>query len=433
MNADDRTLIPGHEPTLLMPAPGGQATVVMKRPAVPRSVSPAAGVELQRLVAGINPVLGAAGPLLGLVSQLRTTPAHDDPPGLRLQLVEWVGQFEAIAAANGVPRPKVSAARYVLCSFIDEVISGTPWGAGCGWASHPLLQEYHEERWGGEKAFQLLERLGQDAAINTDLLELFYVCLQLGFEGRYHGVPNGRAQLDAIAARVLEVIRPAGEASAARTLSLRWEGVPTRGRGDVSMLPLWVLPVVGAAVLIGLWLAFNMRLDALAAPVFRQIHAAPAVLRVEPHATQVKPRLAGPLSADIERHALQVLDDVQRSVVTLPADALFVPGSAQIDTRQQELLGRVAQALKDHPGQIAVIGHTDNAPLASLQFPSNWHLSRERAQAVQAALVQQGVRADRLRAEGRADAEPLVPNHGPLERARNRRIEIELRLPRPEE
>src|SRR5256885_13156814 len=104
MNADDRTLIPGHEPTLLMPAPGGQATVVMKRPAVPRSVSPAAGVELQRLVAGINPVLGAAGPLLRLVGQLRTTPAPDDPPGLRLQLRAWGGQLRATPAAHARPR-----------------------------------------------------------------------------------------------------------------------------------------------------------------------------------------------------------------------------------------------------------------------------------------------------------------------------------------
>ena len=67
-----------------------------------------------------------------------------------------------------------------------------------------------------------------------------------------------------------------------------------------------------------------------------------------------------------------------------------------------------------------------------LQFPSNWHLSRERAQAVRSALIQQGVRAERLRAEGRADAEPLVPNDSAAARSRNRRIEIELRLPRPD-
>ena len=221
MSTDDRTLIQDHEPTILMPRPGGQATVVTPRVAAAQGAKPSAGVELQRLVAGINPLLGAAGTLIALVAQLRTTSSHDDPAGLRRQLLDWVAEFEALAAAAGVVRPKISAARYILCTFIDEVIAQTPWGAEGAWAERTLLQEFHEEAWGGEKAFQLLERLGQDAPINEDVLELFYVCLRLGFEGRYRGMPNGRAQLDAIAARVLDVIRPAKDAASARTLSLR--------------------------------------------------------------------------------------------------------------------------------------------------------------------------------------------------------------------
>jgi len=431
MNADERTLIQGHEPTILMPAPGGQATVAMKR-TVTRPGAPSAGVELQRLVAGLNPLLGAASVLLGLVPQLRATTTHDDPAGLRKQLLEWMAQFESVAAANGVPRPKITAARYVLCTFIDEVILQTPWGAGSGWNERNLLHEFHEERWGGEKAFQLLERLGQDAATNADLLELFYVCLQLGFEGRYRDAPNGRAQLDAIAARVLEVVRPKDTGSP-RTLALSWQGVPTPARDDVSVLPLWVLVAVGAAIVLGLWLALNARLDDAARPVFRAIHAAPAALRIERHADNAKPRLASLLQADVQRGAVQVTDDAQRSVVRIPADTLFVPGSAQVDAKHVELLVHVAQALKDLPGQIAVIGHTDDAPVASLQFPSAWHLTRERAQAVLTVLSLNGARAERMRAEGRADAEPLVPNKGAAERAKNRRIEIELRLPRPDD
>jgi type VI secretion system protein ImpK len=438
MNADERTLIqgqgPGHEPTILMPTPGGQATVAMKRPPMPAkpAAAPSAGVELQRLVAGLNPLLGAASVLLGLVPQLRATTTHDDPAGLRLQLLEWMAQFESVAAANGVPRPKITAARYVLCTFIDEVIAQTPWGSGGGWDERNLLHEYHEERYGGEKAFQLLERLGQDAATNADLLELFYICLQLGFEGRYRGVANGRAQLDAIAARVLEVVRHK-DAGSPRTLALNWQGVPTRTRADVFMLPLWVLAVVGGAIVLGLWLVLNSRLDDAARPVFRAIHAAPAALIVERKGGPAKPRLASLLQADVQRGAVQVQDDAQRSVVRLPADTLFVPGSAQIDPKQTELLARIAQALKDLPGQVAVIGHTDDAPVASVQFPSAWHLTRERAQSVLAVLARHGARPDRLRAEGRADAEPLVPNRSAAERARNRRIDIELRLPRPDD
>jgi type VI secretion system protein ImpK len=218
-----------------------------------------------------------------------------------------------------------------------------------------------------------------------------------------------------------------------RTLALAWQGVPTRTRDDVAMLPLWVVFVVGAALVLGLWLVLNARLDDAARPVFRAIHAAPAALALEPHAASAKPRLASLLQSDVQRGALQVTDDAQRSVVRIPADALFVPGSAKIEPRHIDLLVRVAQALKDQPGQVAVIGHSDDAPVASLQFPSAWHLTRERAQAVLAVLAANGARGERLRAEGRADAEPLVPNKGAAERARNRRIEIELRLPRPDD
>jgi type VI secretion system protein ImpK len=176
----------------------------------------------------------------------------------------------------------------------------------------------------------------------------------------------------------------------------------------------------------------NGRIDEMARPVFQQIHAASVALRMDGSTVAAKARLAPSLQADIASGAVQVRDEALRSVVTVPADSLFAAGSAQLDPRRLELLGRVANALKGIAGQIAVIGHTDDASPNSLQFPSNWHLSRERAQAVMAGLVQQGAPAERVHAEGRADAEPVVPNDSAANRVHNRRIEIELRLPRPD-
>jgi type VI secretion system protein ImpK len=83
-------------------------------------------------------------------------------------------------------------------------------------------------------------------------------------------------------------------------------------------------------------------------------------------------------------------------------------------------------------GQVVVIGHTDSAPTGSLQFPSNWNLSLARAQAALEGLVRQGLQPDRARAEGRADVEPRVRGGTPAEQAKNRRVEIELQLVRPD-
>jgi len=420
------------EPTLRMPTPGGQATVVMKREPAP--VAPHAGLQLQRLVAGVNPLLGAASTLLALAERLRQTGTHDDPADLRRQLLEQVAAFEAAAGAGGVARPKVTAARYLLCSFLDEVIDATPWGAASG--ERTLLQEFHEERSGADKSFQLLERLGQDPVDNADLLELFYVCLRLGFEGRYRGTSDDRVQLEAIAARVLEVVRPGQASALARGLSAPAQGVAPQRHLEVTVLPLWLLALLTGGVLLGVFLFVGTRLDALAQPVFRQLLALPQSLRIERGNAAARPRLAPLLQADVAQGALAVRDEALRSVITLPADPLFVAGSANVEATQRALLQRVAQAvsqvLQGAPGQVAVLGHTDDAPAASLQFPSGWHLSHERARAVMAQMVQLGVPASRLRAEGRADVEPLQPNVDAAARARNRRIEIELRLARPD-
>jgi type VI secretion system protein ImpK len=422
---DDRTLLPDLDATVLMPAPGGQATIVMPRPAI-RSARPA--VDLQRLVAGVNPLLSGASVLLALIAQLRATTDHADPAGLRRLLLVHVGDFEAVAAGAGVPRPRISAARYLLCTFDDEAIAATPRGASAG---PSLLQEFHDERDGGEKVFELLERLMAEPAANRDLLELFYVCLALGFEGHYRGRPNGRALLDAAAARILDAVRPAQDAPDS-SLSANWRGVSV-GAGRLAVLPLWVVIALASALLIGLMLLLNGRLDTVADPVFRQMHAAPAALQLDRSQAAARPRLAPLLSSDVASGALTVRDESLRSVLTLASDPLFVAGSARLEAEQGELLGRIAAALKAQPGQIAVIGHTDDTPVASLQYPTNWHLSRERAIAVMSALAERGAPANRLRAEGRADAEPLQPNNGPAQRAGNRRVEIELRLPRPEE
>jgi type VI secretion system protein ImpK len=430
---DDRTVIAiGADHTIRMPAPGGEATLVLPRRGRAPAARAGAGVELQRRVAGINPLLAAANVLLGLVAKLRSTASHPDPAGLRRQLLERIAEFESHAAGAGVAAHHISAARYLLCSFIDEVVDATPWAAASVWAQTNLLQEFHDERWGGDKAFKLLDRLARDTAANRHLLELFYVCLALGFEGRLRRVRHGREQLDAIADRVLESVHPAALRRPARVLALQWEGVATRATQDLAVFPVWVALVLGAVVALALVVFVNARLERIAQPLFRQIHELPATLVIARPAASVKPRMAPLLQADIAAGAIEVRDEALRSVVTLPADALFDAGSARLESRQLELLDRIARALAGLPGKVVVTGHTDSAPTGSLQFPSNWNLSRARAQAVLDILVRQGLRADRAQAEGHADVEPRAREGSAAAPAANRRIEIELQLVRPD-
>jgi type VI secretion system protein ImpK len=190
--------------------------------------------------------------------------------------------------------------------------------------------------------------------------------------------------------------------------------------------------VVAAALCVGMVLFLSNRLAREADGVMQQLHQVRADLRIERTQAAGKPRLASPLQALVQAGRLDVRDEAQRSVVTLGADALFAAGTASIDGAAADMLAALSRALAASPGRVEVIGHSDDQPLRSLRYPSNWHLSRERAAAVADALVRAGLDAGRVRTEGRADAEPLVPNDTEAARARNRRIEVVLRLPRPE-
>ena len=150
---------------------------------------------------GLNPLVALANPLLQLVPQLRATRQVADPGALRTSLAQGIRDFAARAAARGIAPERVMAARYVLCTMIDEAAADTPWGGMGVWGRHSLLAMFHNETEGGEKVFQLMARLAEKPAENRDLLELIYAAITLGFEGRYRVIQNGRAQLDASASR----------------------------------------------------------------------------------------------------------------------------------------------------------------------------------------------------------------------------------------
>src|SRR5688500_12781075 len=170
--------------TVSMPSPHGRAAAAAAAAAA-RSTAPQQASEVApAILSGLNPLVAAANPLLDLVPQLRATLQHPDPLALRDALARDIKLFESRARSAGVSPEVVVGARYALCTLLDEVAASTPWGSGV-WAKQSLLVIFHNETWGGEKFFVLLSRLAQNPGQNRALLELLYVCLALGFEGRY--------------------------------------------------------------------------------------------------------------------------------------------------------------------------------------------------------------------------------------------------------
>ena len=412
--------------TVIIPSPHGRAAAAAARgsPTQAAAAPPAAPVH----ISGLNPLVAAANPLLDLVPQLRATLQHPDPAGLRDALARDIKAFENRARAAGVAPEAIVGARYALCTLLDEVAASTPWGSGV-WAKQSLLVMFHNETWGGEKFFLLLQRLAQSPAQNRDLLELLYICLALGFEGRYRVIDNGRAQLESLRERLAEILRTQrGEYE--RELSPAWKPAAVKRHRLFAVVPLWVAFAACGVVLLGIYLALSYKLNSASDPVFARIQSikvgTDAPKRVAVAAPAPQPRLAGFLADEIARGLVTVIDTIDRSVVTIVGDGLFAPGSGTISAAYEPLVGRIADELNRVPGRVRVIGHTDNQPIRSVRFPSNWHLSQERARSVGQSLAQRLTTPGRVTTEGRADSEPVAPNDTPANRARNRRVEITL-------
>jgi len=418
----------GADRTVIMPMPGGRVAPGRPTPGQ-QSATPAEQAEASEATAvgsGLNPLLAAANRLLNVLPQLRSSVQHPNPTALRDSLAQGIRQFEAQARTAGVPTEKIVAARYALCTLIDETATSTPLGASGAWAHQGLLALFHGEVGGGEKFFQLLARLAENPQANIDLLELLYVCLEFGFEGRYRVTEGGQRQLEAIRQRLLMIIRKQrGEYE--RDLSPNWRGVSAASQRRLGWMPLWAVGAVSALLLVVIYVGFEWRLSRTSDRIAADIAALRVAAPVPPRPAAA-PRLAAFLAEEIQRGLVKVHDNADRSVVTILGDGLFKPGEAAIGTEDQWLLGRIGDALKRVPGQVDVIGHSDNIPIRTLRFPSNWELSKARAESV-ARLLAARIGPARVRYDGRGDSEPVTPNDTPQGRAKNRRVEITLHVP----
>ena len=406
--------------TVIMPVPGGRT------PARPGASDSTTTLEEPTVSSGVNPLVAAANPLLNMIPQLRSSVEHPNPAGLRDGLAQGIRAFEAQARAAGVSPEHVVVARYALCTLIDETAASTPWGASGAWAQRGLLAMFHNETSGGEKFFQLLARLADNPQANLHLLELMYVCLQFGFEGRYRVADGGLRQLEAVRQRLLSIIRKQrGEYE--RDLSPSWRGVPAVPQSRLAWLPLWVVGAVAAVIIVAVYLAFSLSLSRSSDRLAIDIAGVRvgAVLRPAP---APEPRLTPFLAEEIQRGLVAVDDRLDRSIVTILGDGIFKPGEVTIAAARQPLLFRIADAIARVPGQVDVIGHTDNLPIRSLRFPSNWELSSARADSV-AGLLASRVERGRLHIEGRGESEPIAGNDSPEGRAKNRRVEIIVYVP----
>ncbi|EOV9018465.1 DotU family type VI secretion system protein [Cronobacter muytjensii] len=375
-----------------------------------------------------NPLVAAANPLLNAIPQIRHSVSHEDQAGLRQRLIDEIRRFEVRCQQAALPYEVIVGARYCLCTALDEAAALTPWGSRGVWSGSGLLVTFHNETWGGEKFFQLLARLSQNPREHIFLLEMINYCLLLGFEGRYRVMDNGRTQLETIKQRLWQMIRSV-RGSYPPPLSPHPEDQPVMRKLWRPVVPLWACVALAGFLACLFFIILNWRLGDSTSPVLAKIYQTPLPeITVQQPAREVAPvlNLRGFLRPEIEAGLVAVRDEADRSVVILKGDGLFASASTVVRDRYESVIDRVAQAMNNVSGKILVVGYSDNVPIRSARFASNYELSLSRAESVQKMLQAHLADPNRVRAQGRGEMDPIAPNNTPENRARNRRVEITL-------
>ncbi len=156
----------------------------------------------------------------------------------------------------------------------------------------------------------------------------------------------------------------------------------------------------------------------------------PLVTEVPGGIVDLASRLITELESEVASQALSINYDTRKVVIRFAEDATFQSGQATLKPSMVPIIERVVGVLSTCTGDVLVAGYTDDRPIVSNRYRSNWDLSAARAVSVVHELVMNRVLpAERVTAAGRAETNALVPNDSPENRAKNRRVEIAIRDP----
>ena len=446
MSDDPFADIPEADRTVVRPRPGGRTGGAARAGGVGGAAADMTprGLDDSLPLVGVNPLVKAASPLLAAIVRLRGRLDHPDPDGLRRGIAEAVRQFEQRALQTGLDTKSLRAARYALCATIDDLVLSTPWGSHSAWTAQSLTSLFHNEVSGGERFFDILEQMEKEMGRHGDVVELMYICLSLGFEGRYRVLPRGSATLAELRDnlfRILRQRRPEFE----RELSPHWRGVGEGYGGLKHWVPLWAVGVGAVSLAALIYLGFNLLLGSASDTTFARLAGLPPTGPVIiSRAVAAKPppppppvivdsgtasRLRTFLAPEIKQGLVEVLEDPQTITIRIANRNMFGSGEASLNSGYGPLLDRIGTALQDEPGRVLVVGHTDNQPIRTARFPSNWQLSTARAETVARMIAAKLSDQGRIKSEGHADTNPVAANTTPEGRQQNRRTEVVLIKP----
>lgn len=197
------------------------------------------------------------GDTLAFAVQLR---AAQEPSAetLRADVRKLFTELDRGAQVAGKDAAAVQTARYALAAFIDEIVLSSPWNVRQEWAGRPLQMEYFNDFTAGEEFYKKLESLrGSNDPVRKETLEVYGLCLGLGFRGKYAGM-SGLEEIKLLRARIHGEV--AGPETGPQPLSPHWQ-VDEHLPQLVKRIPAWVVAAACGGVLVVLVLVLRLFLN----------------------------------------------------------------------------------------------------------------------------------------------------------------------------
>jgi type VI secretion system protein ImpK len=193
--------------------------------------------------------------LLAFALELKRSGDPGDAETLRLKIDEQFRDLDVRARQADIPQESVQLAKYAIAAFIDETILTSSWAIKDAWADKPLQLAYFNDFSAGEEFYTKID--AARGAKNAAVLEVYYLCLALGFRGKYvdlQGMEKKKILMDTMLREIKAALPPEVQG-----LSPRWQppdALPALARN----FPAWLVAAAGGLFLLGLYLLLSFLL-----------------------------------------------------------------------------------------------------------------------------------------------------------------------------
>ena len=411
---------------MVIPNPGGRRTSSGHGPSENQTHSQGEQPRAlnDNVIEGENKLLFYASDLINLANNLRTLEPQSTVEQLRIDIDNLIKQFDTKLTQQSVSQEVIMTARYLLCCLIDEHVLSTPWGIDSSWSYQTLLSQYHNETMGGEKFFFIINKIMERPQQNIDLIELSYVCLALGFRGKYRRLKNSENEIAQISNMLYQPIlqyRPADNELSPSSIA----NVSRTSKRE-SRIPVTLIFMLLGIMCIAVYIVLLSNLHTKSSPIFEKIESigwedlsnqALQVGASTRSVNQIAQDISLSLNQAIENNKLTVDVNDNKIILRFVSPQLFSLGSASVNPKELPNVEQLVETILAHTDTVTIVGHTDSSGKAD----SNWVLSRKRAESIEAWIDSANSNILRTNTKGVADTQPLTLGK---DQSLNRRVEL---------